>query len=118
MSCSFIVQQDQSNELELKGSRTQLLENSIATACICAFSHLSVPYACCYWFTWIVFYAYPSVFGYVMFALSISHTDVIVGLLINSSMYIRVRMAFVLFFLMLNDNRSFPFFLRNPFDFG
>ena len=38
----------QSKVFELKGSRTRLLENSMANVCICAFSHLSVPYACCY----------------------------------------------------------------------
>ena len=33
--------------LKVEGSRSRLLETSIATACICAFSHLSVPHACC-----------------------------------------------------------------------
>ena len=40
----------QTNFLEAEGSHTCLLKNYIATACICAFLYLSVPYACCCWF--------------------------------------------------------------------
>ena len=41
----------------------------------------------------------------------LSHTliDVIVGLLVNSSIYICVSVTFVLFLLMLNNIRSFRF---------
>ena len=47
--------------------------------------------------------------------LSHTHIDVIVGLLINSSMYICVSEAFILFFLMLSDIKSFPFLRNNIF---
>ena len=42
-------------------------------------------------------------------ALFHTYADVVVGLLITSSMYICVGVAFVLSFLMLNDIKSFPF---------
>ena len=48
-------------------------------------------------------YTWP--FAYITLALSIS--DVIVGLLINRSIYICVSVAVVLLFLMLNDIKSF-----------
>ena len=35
------------NILKVESFRSRLLETSIATACICAFSHLPVPHACC-----------------------------------------------------------------------
>ena len=74
------------NVLKVEGSRSRLLENSLATACICAFSYLSVPHSCCCWFIWKVFdefvnvylcimYILPLVaFAFIMFALSISFT--------------------------------------------
>ena len=43
-----------------------------------------------------------------VFSIYFSHTDVVGDLLINSSMYIYVSVAFVLLFLMLNDIGSFP----------
>ena len=51
---------------EAGGSRSRLLQNSIATACICAFSYFFVPcfpHACCYWFTFIGFDVFVS--GYL-----------------------------------------------------
>ena len=68
----------QRNVVEAEGSRTRLWEYSITTACIDEFSYLSV-----------------------------SHADVVGGLLINSWMYIGVSVVFVLFFLMLDVIRSF-----------
>ena len=50
-------------------------------------------------------------FAYVGFSvIHLSHTctDCIVGLLLNSTMYICIGVTFVLFFLMLNDIRPFP----------
>ena len=38
-----------------------------------------------------------------------AHSNVVVDLLITSSMYISVSVAFVVSFFMLNDIRSFPF---------
>ena len=49
------------NVLKVEVSRSRLLENSIATTCICAFSYLSVPHACCYWFICKVFDVFISV---------------------------------------------------------
>ena len=40
-------------------------------------------------------------------SISHTHTDVICGLLLNSTMYICVSVAFVLIFLMFNDIRTF-----------
>ena len=37
------------NVLKVEGSRSRLLKNSIATACIRAFSYLSARFVCCYW---------------------------------------------------------------------
>ena len=71
------------NVLKLKGSGSRLLENSTATAYICAFSLCPVffPYACCYWFTWLVSDVFVSAdtlplvaFAFVMFVLSVSFT--------------------------------------------
>ena len=49
------------------------------------------------------------------FVIHLFHTyaDVVVSLLISSSMYICVKVAFVLSFLMLNDIGSFPFAYSN-----
>ena len=57
LSCFFIYTHalNQQNVLKIEGSRSCLLENSIATACICASSYLSVPHTCCCWFIWKVF---------------------------------------------------------------
>ena len=46
------------NVLKVKGSRSHLLENSIATSCLCSFSYLSVAHTCCCWFIWKVFDVY------------------------------------------------------------
>ena len=46
--------------------------------------------------------------------LSHAHSDVIVGLLINSSKYICVSMAFVLFFLMLKDIIDYKSLITSP----
>ena len=72
-------------------SLTNVLKDSIATACICAFSYLSVPYACCYWFRCskyvLVYWDTLTLLRLLTVHLrypSHIHTDV--GLLINSSM--------------------------------
>ena len=79
---------------------TRLLENSIATACICAFSHLSFLHAYCCWFrcsmnllVCICIHTNNIIVCWLC-VIHLSHTDVIVGLLIKSSMYICVRVVF------------------------
>ena len=53
------------------------------------------------------------VFAYVELSLFIylfhTHIDVVVGLLVTSSMYIYVSLAFVLSLRTIKDIRSFPF---------
>ena len=46
------------NVLKVECSHCCIGEISIVTACLCAFSYLSVPYACCWWFIWKVFWYY------------------------------------------------------------
>ena len=53
--------------------KVRVLEKFITTVCICT-SHLFVPYACCYWFIWIVFDAFASVFAYVYLMLILFST--------------------------------------------
>ena len=51
---------------------------------VCSF----FPYACCYWFTWIVFDVFASVYfvhvALLCVRLSLSHADVVGGLLATS----------------------------------
>ena len=77
------------NVLEVEGFCSRLLENFIATLCICAFSYLSVTHASCCLLAWKVFDVFVSVylcivyilplvaFAFVVFALSISFTVII-----------------------------------------
>ena len=41
--------------VKVKGLWSRLLENAMATTCVCAFSYLSVPFVYCCWFIWKVF---------------------------------------------------------------
>ena len=92
------------NVLEMEGSGSRLLEKSSASACIYAFSYVSLPYVYYCWFRW-------SMYLFVCFCVHIAvrlfcacvihlfhtHTDVIVDLFINSSMYIWISVTFALF---------------------
>ena len=71
----------QTNVLEAEDSRTNLPENSIATACICAFSCLPATHTCCYWFIWRVFCVFVQTLRIVVFIFSIScfHADALIG---------------------------------------
>ena len=55
------------------------LQNSIAKACVCAFSNLSVPHACCYWLIWKMFDT---------FVYTLTPVDVIGSLLRKSSRHL------------------------------
>ena len=48
------------NILKVEGSPSRLLETSIATACLCVFSHLTVPHTCYCWFRFSLMLRYPS----------------------------------------------------------
>ena len=50
------------NVLEAEGWRSCLLENSIATACMCEFFFLSVSHICCCWVIWKVFVVFVSMY--------------------------------------------------------
>ena len=50
------------NVLNLEGSWSRLFEESIAKAYVCAFSYLSVPHNCCYWFIWKMFDIFVSMY--------------------------------------------------------
>ena len=83
----------------------------MATVCIYAFSYMSLPYAYCCWlrcsmYLLVCFCVHIAVCLCCTCVVYISHghTDVIVGLLINSSMYISVSVAFA---LRSNDIRLF-----------
>ena len=76
----------QTNVLEMEGSYFRRLENSIATACICAFSRLSVPHACCcchrrsmYLLVCICLQNAVRLYCVCVIHLSHNHPDVIVG---------------------------------------
>ena len=97
----------------MEGSCCRLLENSIATTLL--FMHLHTYLSSYNYFYAFMCSMYLLVRIFVQFAfrlccacviyLSHTHTDVIVGLLKNSLMSISISVAFVLFFLMLNDIR-------------
>ena len=82
------------NVLEVERLCSHLFEKSIATSLLFVYNVHScfVRLHCAF-----VIYLFPI------------HTDFVVGLLITSSMYVCVSVAYFLSFLMLNDIISFPF---------
>ena len=58
------------NIIKVEYSRSRLLEKSIATVCICAFSYMSFPHAYCCWFRCSMYLlmciVYPLPFAYVL----------------------------------------------------
>ena len=107
LSCPFIIQQDHPN----KRSRNErflfsLLENSIPTALLFLYSRTyHSPHAYCCWFRCsmhlLMFICVHIVVSFccVWFtSFSHAHTDVIVRLFTNSSMYVRVSVVFILLF--------------------
>ena len=81
--------------LKMEGSCSHFLENSIATTLIFWHSHTYLcPHAYCCWFRCSMYL----LVRVCVVHFSHIHTDVTVGLLINSSMYICVCVAIALFF--------------------
>ena len=66
--CFFSLQK----VLNVEGSRSSLLENSLVTACICALSHLSVRHAFCCWFIWMMFDVFVSVYLCIVYTSTIN----------------------------------------------
>ena len=91
----------------MEGSCSRLLAKSIATVYACAFSYMSLHHAyCCCYSCSIYLVVCMNICVHIdvllcciyVIRLSHTHTDVIVDLLINSSMCICVSVAFALFF--------------------
>ena len=103
--CCFDALDFDGNVLEMKGYCSRLLEKSTETVCICAFSYMSFPHAYCYCFRCSI-YLLMCICVHIavrlccacVIHLAHTHANVIVDLVINSSMYICVSVAFVLFF--------------------
>ena len=99
----------------MEGYCSRVLEKSIATVYVCAFSYMSFPHAyCCCFSCSIYLLVCMNICVHIdvrlcciyVIHLSHAHNDVIVALLINTSMYIwLVRLLFYSFHG--NDNRSF-----------
>ena len=93
------------NGLNVEGSWSCLLEISNAKACVCAFSYQLFPHTYCCWFRCSM-YLLGCICVHItvrlccvcVIHLSYTHTDVIVGLLIYSSIYMCTSVPFVLFF--------------------
>ena len=91
------------NVLEMEGSCSRLLEKSTAAVCICAFSYMSFTHACrccfrCSIYLLVCICVHITIRLCCICVIHLPHTytDVIDVLLINSSMYICVSVAFVL----------------------